>query len=397
MGNKASSPATSSLEAAAAEAAAVARVHEFHFLALSATPREKEAERDHVFGQFFSDSRNKFVLAVTTPPSYGRDWGRLKERPLDVSFKLFGLRRNSFKVVEWELESHQLSDNPADYIMDAYLIVLDFRRLHYAGGENPFHDAQNSELTKLKAFAQLRSNRRLPPWHLMIMVVECDALESSRIKRNALYTYLNRLAVEYPGFIHNVIELGALRAERRNNFALQNTVLSCFATAAPQWITIDDDVWTLEQQLGQPLFDLRQVAVARVPSPVPQQQAAAAARAPSPVAQQQVAAARASSPVPQPQAFLPHTREGRAELLANAAMRRQTTGSPSPAASPSPPPIPKDKQCTVCTVAAKTHIIMPCRHYCLCADCVAELNSMEIKKCPICRGGITGFMQIYDS
>ncbi len=47
-----------------------------------------------------------------------------------------------------------------------------------------------------------------------------------------------------------------------------------------------------------------------------------------------------------------------------------------------------DKSCVVCMVGKKDHIILPCMHMCLCADCVKPLLE-STKKCPMCREPVT--------
>ncbi len=54
-----------------------------------------------------------------------------------------------------------------------------------------------------------------------------------------------------------------------------------------------------------------------------------------------------------------------------------------------PEPIEESKtdseDCVVCMASVRTHIILPCMHWCLCHVC-AETKKEELKNCPICRG-----------
>ena len=49
-------------------------------------------------------------------------------------------------------------------------------------------------------------------------------------------------------------------------------------------------------------------------------------------------------------------------------------------------------ECVVCMDEKKTHIILPCGHYCVCAKCAASLT-----QCPVCRKGIQQIMRCYDT
>ena len=52
--------------------------------------------------------------------------------------------------------------------------------------------------------------------------------------------------------------------------------------------------------------------------------------------------------------------------------------------------------CVVCMDEKRTHIIMPCGHYCLCEECAEKINKgTGTKKCPICRGSINSFSQVF--
>lgn len=51
-----------------------------------------------------------------------------------------------------------------------------------------------------------------------------------------------------------------------------------------------------------------------------------------------------------------------------------------------------DKLCIICLDAEKTHVIVPCGHYCLCTACSKKITK---DKCPICKGNITDIIRIY--
>ena len=48
--------------------------------------------------------------------------------------------------------------------------------------------------------------------------------------------------------------------------------------------------------------------------------------------------------------------------------------------------------CSVCLVNQKTHVIKPCNHYCICLECVVELDT-----CPICVTAIDDYERIYST
>ena len=50
----------------------------------------------------------------------------------------------------------------------------------------------------------------------------------------------------------------------------------------------------------------------------------------------------------------------------------------------------RSKTCAICFINPKNVVVLPCRHFCICPTCVTSIN-----KCPICRTGMTGSMQIF--
>jgi hypothetical protein len=54
----------------------------------------------------------------------------------------------------------------------------------------------------------------------------------------------------------------------------------------------------------------------------------------------------------------------------------------------------EETECCVCMEARKTHVLMPCRHMCVCAGCASVVMAGS-KACPICRGVSTDCFEIY--
>ena len=48
--------------------------------------------------------------------------------------------------------------------------------------------------------------------------------------------------------------------------------------------------------------------------------------------------------------------------------------------------------CVVCQTDAKTVLLMPCRHMCLCKECSSR---SEMTKCPLCRVAITEKIDVF--
>ena len=49
-----------------------------------------------------------------------------------------------------------------------------------------------------------------------------------------------------------------------------------------------------------------------------------------------------------------------------------------------------DNTCIVCLANPRTHLIKPCNHYCVCSDCIRQLN-----ECPLCKRPINMNKRIY--
>lgn len=52
----------------------------------------------------------------------------------------------------------------------------------------------------------------------------------------------------------------------------------------------------------------------------------------------------------------------------------------------------QEESCVVCLVHKKNHVVMPCRHLCLCGTCK---TTGKVTSCPICRETNITFMLVY--
>lgn len=50
-------------------------------------------------------------------------------------------------------------------------------------------------------------------------------------------------------------------------------------------------------------------------------------------------------------------------------------------------------ECVVCLTNPKNTTVLPCRHFCMCAECAKALLNQS-RKCPMCRLNITSVVQI---
>ena len=55
------------------------------------------------------------------------------------------------------------------------------------------------------------------------------------------------------------------------------------------------------------------------------------------------------------------------------------------------------KLCVVCQDNDKNILIFPCKHLCVCIECVEEIanSSVDRRKCPLCRGRISSYLEVY--
>ena len=54
-----------------------------------------------------------------------------------------------------------------------------------------------------------------------------------------------------------------------------------------------------------------------------------------------------------------------------------------------------DDSCSICLTAAKTHVLTPCGHKCMCEQCARSFRT-EYSQCPICRSRVQSVMRVYD-
>ena len=52
-----------------------------------------------------------------------------------------------------------------------------------------------------------------------------------------------------------------------------------------------------------------------------------------------------------------------------------------------------EELCVICLDAAKTHLLVPCGHRCVCANCGP---SLEGKPCPVCRERCVMVVKVWD-
>ncbi len=57
----------------------------------------------------------------------------------------------------------------------------------------------------------------------------------------------------------------------------------------------------------------------------------------------------------------------------------------------------QDQQCIICMSEPSNFLIVPCGHQCGCEGCLSQLYGQRNGKCPICRGQISGIVQVFKS
>ena len=66
-----------------------------------------------------------------------------------------------------------------------------------------------------------------------------------------------------------------------------------------------------------------------------------------------------------------------------------------------PPPVPnpgaEETMCVVCFDAPKDHLVLPCKHLCVCEACAEQLTKTRTPMCPVCRGPIRETMKVFCS
>jgi hypothetical protein len=66
-----------------------------------------------------------------------------------------------------------------------------------------------------------------------------------------------------------------------------------------------------------------------------------------------------------------------------------------PPAAPAPHPDAEETQCVVCFDAPKDHLVLPCKHLCVCEACAEQLTKTRTPTCPVCRGPIREIMKVF--
>ena len=57
----------------------------------------------------------------------------------------------------------------------------------------------------------------------------------------------------------------------------------------------------------------------------------------------------------------------------------------------------EETQCVVCFDAPKDHLVLPCKHLCVCEACAEQLTKTRTPMCPVCRGPIRETMKVFCS
>jgi len=57
----------------------------------------------------------------------------------------------------------------------------------------------------------------------------------------------------------------------------------------------------------------------------------------------------------------------------------------------------EETMCVVCFDAPKDHLVLPCKHLCVCEACAEQLTKTRTPMCPVCRGPIRETMKVFCS
>jgi E3 ubiquitin-protein ligase MUL1 len=68
-----------------------------------------------------------------------------------------------------------------------------------------------------------------------------------------------------------------------------------------------------------------------------------------------------------------------------------------PPAAPAPHPDAEETMCVVCFDAPKDHLVLPCKHLCVCEACAEQLTKTRTPMCPVCRGPIRETTKVFCS
>ena len=55
----------------------------------------------------------------------------------------------------------------------------------------------------------------------------------------------------------------------------------------------------------------------------------------------------------------------------------------------------KSKECCVCMETRKSHIFIPCGHFCACQQCADAIMAADKPECPMCRHPADKHMRVY--
>jgi hypothetical protein len=76
-------------------------------------------------------------------------------------------------------------------------------------------------------------------------------------------------------------------------------------------------------------------------------------------------------------------------------LQAQLGSSVVPPAAPNPGA--EETMCVVCFDAPKDHLVLPCKHLCVCEACAQQLTKTRTPMCPVCRGPIIQTMKVFCS
>jgi hypothetical protein len=85
------------------------------------------------------------------------------------------------------------------------------------------------------------------------------------------------------------------------------------------------------------------------------------------------------------------------ERLAALALETQQVQAELGSGSGTPQPGAEETMCVVCFDAPKDHLIVPCKHLCVCEACAEQLTNTRTPTCPVCRGPIRETMKVFCS
>lgn len=51
--------------------------------------------------------------------------------------------------------------------------------------------------------------------------------------------------------------------------------------------------------------------------------------------------------------------------------------------------------CCICLDAPKSVLVLPCKHFCVCANCVRGGHGRTLRQCPVCRATVQDIMHVY--